>query len=267
MTTENEQPNANLQKQDPTSQPPAPVPADLIRDAGRGTENIGADDVRPPRLLICQAGSPQRKPDDAKQIVGLQELDMFNDLSGEIYGRGPLNFIVISSLGSRHIEFAPMSEGGGVIDYDVAPDDPRAQFTSENGKRVKPVATKFYDYLAWLPEQQELVALSMKSTQIKTAIKLNGLLKLPLRVNGAVIAEPPAWARTFALETKMDKKDTYSWGSYNLKTIGVTPEETRDICSTLADVYSKKRIVIEREDDPDPDGDEPPMGNEEPGNM
>jgi hypothetical protein len=220
---------------------------DLVADAGRGVEQIGPEDVRPPRLLICQAGSPQRKPDDPKQIHGLQELDMFNDLSGEIYGRGPLNFVIISSQGHRHIEFAPMDQGGGVIDFNVPDGDPRTEFTTnEQGERVRPVATKFYDYLAWLTDKQELVVISMKSTQIKVAVKLNGLLKLPLRLeDGRVITDPPAWARTYAIETRMDKDKNYSWGGFNLRTIGITPTETRLVARKLADSYAGKRIVIE----------------------
>lgn len=236
-----------IQTQD-TTRTLAEIPEDLVRDAGRGVENIGTEDVRPPRLLICQAGSPQRKPDDPKQIAGLQELDMFNDLSGDIYGRGPLNFAVISSLGHRHIEFAPMDEGGGVIDFDVPDDDPRAQFTTDDeGKRVKPVATKFYDYLIWLIERQELVAFSLKSTQIKTAIKLNGLLKLPLKIEGRIFMNPPAWARTYTISTKMEKDKEYSWGGYNLSTVGITDVDTREMCKLLADTYAKANVIIERD--------------------
>src|SRR5262245_54045545 len=95
------------------------IPSDLIRDAGRGTENVGENDVRPPRILICQAGSPYRKMDDPKQIKGLNELDIFNDLTSENYGRGPLRFCILQILTPRYIEFAPMDEGGGVIDFNV----------------------------------------------------------------------------------------------------------------------------------------------------
>src|SRR2546430_521810 len=118
------------------SQALAAIPEDLKRDAGRGTTNIGPEDVRPPRLLICQAGSPQRKPDDAKQIPGLNELDIFNDLSSENYGRGPLKFIVVDAMKPRGIQFAPLEEGGGVIDFDVPPNDPRMQWhTAADGTR------------------------------------------------------------------------------------------------------------------------------------
>lgn len=231
--------------------PLAEIPADLMQHSGQGTESIGSDDVKPPRLMICQSGSPQRKPDDPKQIVGLNELDMFNDLSQEIYGRGPLKIVVIRCLGSRHIEFAPMEEGGGVKDYDVRPGDPRTLFTTdEGGERVKPVATKFYDYLVWLPEHSEVLVLSMKSTQLKVAMRLNGLLKLPLKIGDRVLPNPPAWARTFELTTAMEKRDNYSWGNYGLRQVGITDDESRAICASLAESYKNKNVQIDR-DNPD----------------
>lgn len=238
----------------------ATIPDDLIRDAGRGTENIREEDVRPPRLLICQAGSPQRKPEDAKQIAGLNELDMFNDLSGDIYGRGPLRFMVINALMPRGIQFAPMDEGGGVIDFNVPLNDPRMQFTTDpnTGERKKPVATKFMDFLVWLPDQQEVAVLSMKGSQLSVAVQLNGKSKLPLKgeaidpsLKGQIIPDPPAWARTFSLTTVMerDTKRGFAWGNYNLKFEGVTPVDTRRLCSKLADSYAKKNIIVPVEPD------------------
>lgn len=223
---------------------------DLIADAGRGVENIGIEDIKPPRLVLCQAGTPQRKTDDPKQIAGLQELDLFNNLSNEIYGR-TARFSVISVLGHTHIEFYPsVGAQTGVKEFDIPDDDPRCQWTEDaEGNRVKPIATKFYNYLVWLTDHQDGVILSFKSTQIPVAIKLNGLLKLPLKINGQILPNPPAWARIYQVETKMEKDGELSWGGYNLSTIGVTPPETRLVLSKLANDYSKKKITIDYTDD------------------
>lgn len=236
------------------------MPEDLVADAGRGTSNIGEEDVRPPRVGICQAGSPQRKPDDAKQIVGLNELDMFNDLSEENYGRGPLKFVVFEARKPRYIQFAPVEEGGGVIDFDVPANDPRTQFTTgDDGKRVKPIATKFYDFLVWLVDQQEPAVVSMKGSQLKVAVQLNGKIKLPLKgelidssLKGQILTDPPAWARTFSLSTVMQRRDQQAWGNYVLKQeSGLTPPDVRNLCRALADSYAKKNVIIERENPDD----------------
>ena len=182
---------------------------------------------------------------------------MFNDLSGENYGRGPLKFVVIDAMAPRGIQFAPIDEGGGVIDFDVPLTDPRMQWTfDEAGQKQKPLATKFLDFLVWLPDHQEMAVLSMKSSQLSVAVQLNGKIKLPLKgelihpsLKGRTIMDPPAWARTFSLTTVMerDTKRGYAWGNYNLKMEGATPKPIRELCSKLASTYAKKNIIIPRE--------------------
>lgn len=226
----------------------ATVPQDLIADSGKGTENITAEDVRPPRLLICQANSPQRERKRTdKSIAGLDEPMMFNDLSEEIYGEGPLKFVVVSRLGVRGIEFAPQTEGGGVRDFNVPLDDPRMQFTADPEdpkKRKKPVATKFVDYLIFLVDTQELVALSLKGGQLKVATTIDSLIAYPLKIGATLIPKPPSWARLFSLATQMKNENNYSFGAFVLKQIGVADEQTRATARSLHEVFAKKRVVV-----------------------
>jgi hypothetical protein len=220
---------------------------DLVADAGAGTENIGTNDVKPPRLMVCQSGSPQRKPDNPKQIAGLNELDLFNALSNEIYGR-KLNFCVIAMLGHNWVLFDADLK---VVERDLADDDPRCQWTTDDdGNNVKPEATMFYNYLLWLPDNSEVVVFSLKGTQIKNAVKLNGLLMLPLKMDGGkVMPNPPAWARTYAMETRMESDKQYSWGGVNISTVGITPPQTRQMISALAKTYKGKKVQIDHEDE------------------
>jgi len=247
------------------------VDDDLVQDAGVGTENITAADVKTPRLKICQAGSPQRKPDNDKQITGLNELEMFNDLSGEIYGRGPLQFVVVAQMGARGMQFG--DDGKTVVDFDVPLNDPRMQFTVDPNtkKRVKPVATLFYEYLLWLPEKEELVALSLSSTMIGTAKELNSKITYPLRG----LMNPPAWARTFSFETKMKQDGKFNWGVFAMKQIGETPADVRAKCRVFAKMFAGKKldVNIDEGDAPaaaggaDNGGEHNGGGTEEPGDM
>jgi hypothetical protein len=137
------------------------------------------EDLQMPRLLLAQAMSPQVEESDPLHIEDLKVGQFFNSMTGEIYGKGPLEFVVIRADKPRHIEFIPRNEGGGIKDYNVPANDPRTQFTTdEDGKRIKPVATKFYDFVILLLPTLEPVALSLKSTQLKVARQLNTLMKL-----------------------------------------------------------------------------------------
>jgi len=239
--------------------------AELMKYSGAGTEGLGSDDVRPPRLALAQAGSPQVKRGDPKEIEGLRECDMFNDLTGQSYGQGPVRVVVVTCLGPRHIEFAPMESGGGIIDGNVRANDPRTQFTvdpKDPTKRIKPIATKFYDYLVWLPEYQELMAFSMKGSQLKVASRLNSLAKYPLKIGTQMVMNPPAWARTFSIGAVMEKDDKYSWANFTLKLEGLTDRETRALAAQLHETYSKKNIVIDRDNDKTPDEDDDTLAND-----
>ena len=99
-----------------------------------GTEGITKDDLRLPRLGIAQGLSPQLTPGDTQEIEGLRQVDMFNDTTKQIYGRGPVYFIVVRR-DAKGIEFRPRSEGGGIIDLNVPRNDKRLTEwrTGDNG--------------------------------------------------------------------------------------------------------------------------------------
>jgi hypothetical protein len=231
---------------------------------GQGTEGLTNDDVRPPRLTLAQSGSPQTKRGNVKFIEGVHEGDLFNDLSGEKYGIGPLEFTVIRFLGLRAVEFWPQLKPGevgpqGIKDFNVptARDkngdfkDARLNWTEENGVRVKPKATLFYEYLVFLPATQEVVALAFKNTQLKVAKNLNSMIKLPLRVDGELVVEPPAWARLFALGTTIQSRKDGSlelnWANFTLAAKGIAPREVRDQSAALYEAFSRKNVIIEHE--------------------
>lgn len=222
------------------------IPESWKQHAGMGTEKLGIKDVRPPRLSLAQAMSPQVKRSEPKYIEGLSEGDIFNDLTGEIY-QPPVKFCVVTALGVRYVEFG---EGGKtIVDGNVPPDDPRTQWTEgDDGERVKPKAAKFYDYLIWLPEQGEVMAFSIKNKQAATiGVTLNSLLKLPVKINGEIFMTPPACARLFELGTATDKNDLGSWAVYTLRNAGLTTEQTQNHCFDLAKSFQDKNVVIERD--------------------
>jgi hypothetical protein len=179
---------ANKKEEAIAAQSPAALARpDFIEKGSAGTTHITKDDMRIPRCAIAQALNPQLDEDKEDSFIdGLKQGDMFNSLTGTIYGRGPLEFFVLRADPPRFVEFIPREEGGGVKDMNVKPSDPRTQFTTDDkGDRVKPIATKFYDYFIVLadglrggkPFLDTVVALSFKSSQLKKAQDLNTLIR------------------------------------------------------------------------------------------
>ena len=61
------------------------INADLIvKNAGKGLQNVSNDDITIPRLAIIQSGSPQRKKKDEKYIEGAEDGMIFNTVTNEV---------------------------------------------------------------------------------------------------------------------------------------------------------------------------------------
>lgn len=179
------QPRAELEA------PPDFIPA----DDRRGLEGITKGDMLIPRLALAQALSPQVTEGDPNRIEGLKAGDLFNSVTGQIYGgREPVFVMVIRKDKPRAMQFRPVDEGGGVIDPDVPLNDPRLKWGEEG---EKPEATLFRDYLALLLPTRELIALSFKASGIKVAKQLNGLIAMRNR---------PIFSGVYAISTGIELK-------------------------------------------------------------
>jgi hypothetical protein len=216
------------------------VPSFMTRGDTRGTERITNDDVIPPSLRLAQSNSPEVKRSEVdRYIPGLTEGMFFNSMTKEIYGEGPLQFVVVNQLGHRHVEFDRSLK---VVDLFVPDNDPRTQFTTQvvDGvqKRIKPAATKFYDYLILLVrgQQRDLMTFSLSGTQIKKATKkLNPILKF-----GGL----PSFAHLITVSATPEHDGSFSW--YGFKFEESWPSEDLYLAaSALYDQLAGTPIVID----------------------
>jgi hypothetical protein len=181
------------------------IPANTTAE---GTEDITKDDMRMPRIGLAQGISPEVMDENNPRFIPELKIGhMFNSVDKRIYGKGPLEFQIIRRDPPRYIEFRPRKEGGGVIDPNVPPNDPRTRFTKgPDGASVQPVATKFFDYIIrvlYTDREPELVALSFKGIMLKDAMAFNTAIKA---------RNAPVYAGKYTLTTVMDKnaKGTYA---------------------------------------------------------
>ncbi len=151
----------------------AEMPSDLRDAKPEGLDHLTAADIAMPRLLIAQQMSPQLDPSKPQFLEDLRVGEMFNSLTGQIYGKGPLLFGVVRADMPRWVEFIPKEQGGGIKDPNVPFGDPRTAFQGTK----PPAATKFYDFIVILLPVKEFIAISFKSTGLKVARQLNGLMQ------------------------------------------------------------------------------------------
>ncbi|MEN6605889.1 MAG: hypothetical protein ABFD60_01500 [Bryobacteraceae bacterium] len=126
-----------------------------------GTEDITLEEIQLPRLAIAQGLSPQVIPTEGSFIRGLVIGEMFNDVTGQIYGNGPLTVVPVKRHITR-IEFDP-NDRKVPLDRNVPAGDPRLQWDGDN----PPCATEFVEFvcLLLLPQAKpEKVIVSIKTT-------------------------------------------------------------------------------------------------------
>lgn len=211
----------------------------------RGKEGIDTQrDVTLPRVGVCQNNSPEKDEDSAKFIEGLGEGDLFNSLTTQIYGDKDtkLNFVVIRVL-KRAMEF---DKDRNIVDYDVPWDDARCEFTTdpETRDRVKPVATRFYDFVVYLPDFGDVAIISMSNTKIAAAKKLNSLIAL---------RPGPSWAGLYTLGIVKQENDSGKFFNFTINPKGKTPADVMEMAEGLYTRFANMTIKTDAETAPDPD--------------
>ena len=222
----------------------------------RGTDHITKEDLQIPRLALAQGLTPQVAEGKEGFVTGV----LFNSQTEQVYGKGPIDFFIVRADKPRFIEFNPRDEGGGIKDMNVAPNDPRTKFTIDSeGKSVKPLATKFYDFIiAMLPldadAMKSIISLSFKSSGLKMARNLNTLVKY---------RNAPLFAGVYRLTTKVEKNAKGIFSVYNVENAGWVGNHTAmegegayKLAEGLFTSLADRVIVVDRTGDETDDADE-----------
>jgi hypothetical protein len=231
-------------RQEENTEALATVGASALATAGDqtsrvGKEGFGQEDMTFPRIAFAQKTSPQIDPENDEYIESLKLYQMFNNLTGTVYGN-EIAFAIIRRT-KRAIEF---DEQGNVVDFDVPLDDPRLAFTDDGkGGRGKPRATLFYEYLIAIPRDgadPEIGILSLKTTQIKNARKLNSLIALR---PGAV------YAGLWKGSTSGKSYGPYTATNFIAVPTGATPKDLFNYCEQMYAFTEGKRLETQRDVD------------------
>lgn len=222
---------------------------------GHGMEDAKKSDITLPRLGLCQALSPQKKKSDPLFIPDLEEGQLFNTVTGKIYGNS-VDIIPIL-FGRSRIKFFPLTEGGGIhcqsqngIDGGVlapvcekngVPVCKYAQFTiDDKGEKQNPQCQFFHNRLSWLPEHHDLLVVSFKSSGLKESRNWNALVTLL----GADL-----YAKRYKATVVEIKKNTFSWFGLKIQpTSGWVPKDVYEFMREQYENSHSKPIVMDTRD-------------------
>ena len=219
----------------------ATVPAYLQGQGQKGLEQADQGDVTLPRLAIAQSGTPQCKKSSPKHIDGLEEGDLFNTLTGKVYGR-KVKAIPVLFFKSA-IKFKPKDDKGAPAGIDgMRPrvtDSTLADYLfGEDG--AKPEWTLFRNFVCWLPEHKEMVVASMKSTSTKVAKQWIAFMRQ---------ANVPAYGKVYTITTIPEHRDQYDYFNFEIPfSQEFTPEQLFREADSLYNGMVGKDLKIDVED-------------------
>jgi len=187
--------------------------------------NVGTADLLIPRLAVAQAGmSPQLKKQHELFIPDLEEGDLFNTVTSEIYGEEAT--VIPLFFNKNYIQFA----GGGVLKvvamYNNASEVPKGGLDwtrDEEGGRVAPEVTEFKNRMCLILTGNgayQPIVVSFKKGENKFSDQWNSQIKF------ARLADKlPAFAHTYTVTSKLKNGgDGKSWYVKVVNPLGFTPE-------------------------------------------
>lgn len=249
--------NEDLVKQDQTTAL-ASTERPSWMEKTEGSQDITSEDIKLPRLSIAQGLSPQMVPDKSEFIDGLRLFDMFNDVTNEIYGRGPLKFVPVYWQ-VKNIEFEKDEKGKNtriILDDNVPSGDPRTKWSKdEAGNKLAPRATRYTEMVAFLVRPDlppETVVISIKETNryMRRAAQI---------ISGALVEIPrPYYGGVYTVKTMSEKFDE---GTAGVFVFGIRPtlwNSDRDLYErgkALHESLQGKTIVVNRDITTDDEGD------------
>lgn len=204
---------------------------DFGDDAGRGMENVTAEELRVPFLVILQSNSPQCKRPSEGGIAGATAGMIFNTSTGELFdGEVGLEMIPVERS-HQFLEFTPRNLGGGFVAV-YSPDDPKVLALREKQGKFgrlwtgtkrddegRPLdgteITETFSLYCLMGNERFRAVVSFVSTQIK---KYQAFMQRQTNmkyrnVRGDAV-QPPLWAHRWLLQTAFEKNkkgDFYGW--------------------------------------------------------
>lgn len=223
-----------------------------------GTEDIGVDEVRLPRLGIAQGLSPQMIPTEGNYIKGLSMFEMFNDVTSAIYGNGPLVVVPVRRSVTR-IEFDP-NDRKVPLDREVPAGDPRTKWTKNaEGKGEPPRATEFVEFVCILLRRgfaPEPIVVSIKTTN-KYQRNAAALWTTFIKLRNTAIYRGMYHITSKSEKGKTKEGQDTNFGVFVVKNAGFIPTATAagqmlfTMAKNLHESLEGKTIVINRDDTPD----------------
>ena len=189
-------------------------------DVGYGFEEVKSSDLQIPFVRIIQALSPQLKKSDPAYLDGSVQGDIFNTVTGMVWGADEGVLVIPVHFAQKLLEFVPRAAGGGFLG-ELSPEsaDVRTAVRDKdtgmelliNGNELVRTA-QHYVKIVHEDGSLENAIVDMKKTQLKKS-RLWLAMMMMQKHNGKTL---PSFANTYRLKSVEDGNDKGSWHSWSV---------------------------------------------------
>lgn len=219
------------------------------KDSGRGSEEVGLNDLTIPRLVIIQDLSPQRKKNQPEYIEGAEEGMMFNTVTNQLFREYVL--FVPCYYRMEWVLWKHRDVGGGFLGAYLTQEEavaaykqqPQAgQMTSDNDPVIEIHDTGQHFGLLLDPDApaeargQEIV-ISMSRSQLKPSRQFNSQIKL---------AGGDRWERYYRLEPVVVDGQKGSYYNWKISQLGFVSEAVFNQAEALYEAVKSGKRDVER---------------------
>lgn len=193
---------------------PDNLPAHLKDAVGstEGQENTSADDIAIPRLSLVQALSPVRDKKDDAYIDGIEEGDIYNTITEQIYGTSAIVIPVMYRREYQVWESKRTSGSGFYGSFESREVAEKEMKTTEADRdlagKLEVLEVPVFFALVVTDDTTEEVVISFPRTKAKIAKKWNSLIRM---------ANMASFAKSYVLASVNDESDQGKYYNFSIK--------------------------------------------------
>lgn len=217
----------------------AALPSYMNPESTKGSENVGADDMIIPRLGLCQSLSPQRKKSDDRYIEGIEEGDMFNTVTSELYGNG----VIVVPVFYRKEYLIWVSRDGGSDGngfrgaFPTELEAAQAKNLLDDGDKCEIVETASnFCLLVKEDGSTDEIIVPMAKSQMKVSRKWNSLIRM---------AGGDRFSHGYKLIGVEESGGKGDYFNYNVVKLGYTPETVYKEAEALYEAIASGQKVAD----------------------
>lgn len=205
---------------------PAALMDEMFEDAGVGQEEMTADDMQIPRLVILQSLSPQCIKTEGEYIDGAEAGMIMDSVTQKLIDGDKGILIVSCSYRKTVIEWKLRENNGGgfVEDHGNHPElvtvcekDIKNRMINKDGNEMKPTLEYYVFIIDAETGEANPALLSMSSTQIKAGKRWNTLMnQLKIKGPNGKMFNPASFYRSYKFQTVPQTNEHGSWFGWKI---------------------------------------------------